>query len=278
MTKQERQKYSEAYNRAQKRFERKYLKVVNAALRDQINGFVAVLREDGVTVAVRDMDTVLMNNGIAKAVQDMYKEIGVYFANREYRSLRSQLRTAKKGFGFDLDWIAEIIRYFQLQLLTKAVLPITETTKEQIRQILKEGEEKGWGVDQIVRELNSSELTLWRARMIVRTESQKAAFKGRQMAADKIEYATTTEWIAANDHRTRHSHRRVDGDVVEPGKKFRVPIYEGDHVRGYEEMTGPGDPKASAGNVINCRCTDAKRIVFDEKGLPVEKTGFVISE
>jgi uncharacterized protein with gpF-like domain len=111
--------------------------------------------------------------------------------------------------------------------------------------------------------------------MIVRTESQKAAFKGRQMAADKLEYATTTEWIAANDHRTRHSHRRVDGDVVEPGKKFKVPIYKGDQLVGYEEMIGPGDPKASKGNVINCRCTDAKRVVFDEKGEPVLKQGFM---
>lgn len=270
MTKQERQKYSDQYNRQHKRFEKKYLRVIKNALSEQIKGFTEVLRNQGLQAAQRQLDTVLMNEGIMSAVLDLYKEIGVYFANSEYRSLRSQL-PQKKGFGFNLEWLNEIVRYFQLNLLTRAVIPITETTKEQIRQMLIRGEAEGWGVDKIARELENDEVTLWRARMIVRTESQKAAFKGRELAADKIEFATTTEWIAANDHRTRHSHRAVDGDVIEPGRKFKVPIYKGDIQIGFEEMDGPGDPRASAGNVINCRCTDAKRIKFDERGNPVSK-------
>jgi hypothetical protein len=93
------------------------------------------------------------------------------------------------------------------------------------------------------------------------------------MGADKIEYATTTEWIAANDHRTRHSHRRVDGDVIDPYQKFKVPVFRGDLQIGEELMEGPGDPKASAGNVINCRCTSAARIKYDERGEPIMRRG-----
>lgn len=271
MTKKERIKYSEAYKRQMLKFERRYTKAVYLALRSQINEYIVVLRQEGIEAAKRKLFGLDINQKIAPVVRDMYRTIGLFYANQEYGQLRQQLKDKKKGFGFNAEWAAELIRYFAMHLLNKAVLPISETTREQVRQILEKATLEGWGVDQTVRALNSSELTLWRARMIVRTESQKAAFKGREMGRDKIEFQTTNEWIAANDHRTRHSHRKVDGDVVEPGKPFKVPVYRGDDLIGEEEMIGPGDPRASAGNVINCRCTSASRIKFDERGEPILK-------
>jgi uncharacterized protein with gpF-like domain len=253
------------------KFERRYTPAVYKALQSQIKEYTVVLKNDGIEAAKRKLNDIDINWKIAPVIKDMYKTVGVFYANQEYGQLRQQLKDKKKGFGFNAEFVAELIRYFTLDLLNKAVLPISATTREQVRQVLEQATNEGWGVDQTVRALQSSDLTLWRARMIVRTETQKAAFKGRKMGADKIEYATTTEWIAANDHRTRHSHRRVDGDVVDPYQKFKVPVFKGDLQIGEETMEGPGDPKASAGNVINCRCTSAARIKYDERGEPILK-------
>lgn len=54
------------------------------------------------------------------------------------------------------------------------------------------------------------------------------------------------QWMATLDDRTRHEHRVLDGQMVEVGTPFKVEGYEIDY---------PGDPKAEAFLVYNCRCT-----------------------
>lgn len=51
------------------------------------------------------------------------------------------------------------------------------------------------------------------------------------------------EWLAALDSRTRHSHRLLDGERVEVGKKFS------------NGCRFPGDPEGLPEEVYNCRCT-----------------------
>ena len=51
------------------------------------------------------------------------------------------------------------------------------------------------------------------------------------------------EWLASLDTRTRHSHRRVDGERVAVGEKFS------------NGCRWPGDPNAPYSEVMNCRCT-----------------------
>ena len=270
MTQQERIKYAEKYGRQVKKFEKQFTKPVYLALQSQIKDFVTVLKNDGLEAAKRRLFDIAINDRILPTVQHLYKTVGVFYANYEYGQLRKQVLN-KKGFGFNAEWVAELISYFRMHLLSVVVQSISETTREQIRIVLEQATNEGWGIDQTARALQGSELTLFRARLIARTEIAKAAFKGREMGRDKLEYQTTNEWIAANDHRTRHSHRKVDGDVVEPGKSFKVPIYKNDLLIGYEQMISPGDPKATKGNVINCRCTSSARVKFDERGKPILK-------
>ena len=60
------------------------------------------------------------------------------------------------------------------------------------------------------------------------------------------------EWVSAQDERTRQSppdefdHVEADGQVVGMKDAFTV---------GGEQLMFPGDPGASAGNLINCRCS-----------------------
>lgn len=243
------------------------------ALQSQIRAAAKVVRTEGIEAAKRQLDRIVINEKVFEVVSKIYKTVGVYFANDTYSKIIEQVET--KGFGFNAEWIAEIINYFKVYLLNKAVLPISDTTRRQILAILIEAEQNGWGVDETARKLEADELTMARARMIVRTENAKAAFKGRELGKAKAPYLTKSEWIAANDLRTRHSHRKMDGVVVTEGEKFQVPRYKkigaADVMIGTDAMIGPGDPEASKENVINCRCTTAERVVFDAEDNPVMK-------
>lgn len=254
-------------------FETRFTPVMYKAIRSQIKAFIEVMKESGVSAAQRELDKIVINGEVYKAVERLYKVVGVDAANSKYKEIMDQ--APQKGFGFNQEWAESIINYFRLYLLQKAVVPISETTREQIRQVLIDGEQNGWGTDEIARRLLESELTLWRARMIVRTESAKAAFYGRKLGRDKTPYKTVREWIAADDHRTRHSHRVVDGLKVEDNGKFSVPVYKRvgkvDIQIGVDLMEGPGDPRASKGNIINCRCTEGDRIVFDNEDNAIMK-------
>lgn len=267
-----RNKIRTAYKTRVMYFEKKYTPVMRKAIQSQVKLVEQVLLNGGVNAARRFNDSVLMNEQVGTAIRDLYKTVGLYFANDNYRNLNEQVKS--KGFGFNLEWANELINYFRLYLLNKAVVPITETTKEFIRQILEEGELNGWGIDKMAYEMTHSDVTLNRARLIARTEIAKAAFKGRELGREKLPYFTQREWISAEDHRTRHSHRIVDGQKVEEGKKFLVPRYvkkgKIEFQNGWDVMSGPGDPQASKENVINCRCTTVDRIVF-KNGEPVMK-------
>lgn len=289
MNKDQRIEHSAKYIRSVKRMESAFIKPVYNALQKQIKAFTHVLRSKGIYAAKNELESVVIDDHIAEVIKDIYTTIGIYSANRTLAEIGKSVRPIKfvkssdivesslefkgPGFGFNEELFHRIIEYFKLFLLNKAVLPITETTKDFIRAMLIKGEREGWGYDQTARELETSDLTLSRARMIVRTESVKAMQYGRQQGQSKSRFETESEWIAANDHRTRHSHRDVDGHTVAEGHLFNVPIYKGNVIVGHDHMTGPGDAHATAGNVINCRCTMATTAKRDESGRLIPKKG-----
>lgn len=285
-----RKKIQASYLNRMNFFERKFSPVIAKAIQSQIKAFVKDMKANGLDHAKRNLDRIVINAEVHKAVLSIYKTVGVFFANDKYRQITEQVKTRKKSawleletkaFGFNQEWVDALVNYFKEFLLNKAVIPISETTREQIRQILIIGEQQGWGIDEIAQKLVQSELTLMRARLIVRTETAKAAFKGRELAKEKQPYKLNSEWIAANDHRTRHSHRLVDGVVIPDGGTFSVPRYKKigkvDVQVGVDLMKGPGDPQAHKENVINCRCTTNERVVFDNEDNPIMKNQYALA-
>lgn len=273
MTAEQRREYSQQFAAQSKRIERKYLGDVFNALQWQVEQALPIIKARGPEMAKGQIDLQVFNEKIEPVLQDLNVTAGVFFANKGLREIKKavRLKTKAASFGFNEEWAEDIIAYFKLHLLEKAILPISATTRDQILAVLEEGQREGWGYDRIADALRDPEMLLWRARMIVRTETLIASDYGRKLAADKSDYETGKEWIAANDHRTRHSHRAVDGEVVAQDAKFAVSIYKGNLPIGVEMMTGPGDPTASAGNVINCRCTAALVPIRDKNGKLIPK-------
>jgi uncharacterized protein with gpF-like domain len=277
MNQTQRREYSAKYAAQSKRIERKFMGRVFEALEWQVEQALPIIKAWGPEMAKGQIDMQVFNEKIEPVLNDLHVVAGLFFANKGLREINKAVRTRTKAasFGFNAEWAEDIIAYFKLHLLERAVYPVSQTTRDQILTVLEQGQREGWGYDRIVDALRDPELLLWRARMIVRTETLIASDIGRKLAADKSDYETGKEWIAANDHRTRHSHRAVDGEVIAQDAKFAVSIYKGNLPIGVEMMTGPGDPNASAGNVINCRCTAALVPLRDENGKLIPKQQLV---
>ena len=149
-----------------------------------------------------------------------------------------------------------LIRYLETKGLAQLAGDITDTTKEQIRKFLIQGQKEGLTMPEIIALLKTAGITNYRAELIARTETARAANLGSMIGALSTGLVTNKEWIAAKDARTRrmprdaNDHYHMDGVQVAMDQMFVVPAKEY-----IDNMLHPGDPLAHAGNVCNCRCT-----------------------
>lgn len=231
---------------------------VYQALQSQINGAVALIRDKGIRGAQGNIHS-FINPEIEKVITDIYRTatkqaIKKYHVNR------------KAAFGFMQDFVDEVIGFFARYLLDKVVLPISQTTIDFIEGVLQDAIANGWGVDQTVKQLENSDVTKNRARMIVRTETVRATNFAQLAAADNEDFEVQKQWLAVEDRRTRatHSHLGVDGQV----RDLYEPFSNG--------LMFPGDPMGSASETINCRCTMSYAMKRDLNGklIPKENPGF----
>lgn len=268
MTHNERQSHAAFHSRAMKRMEAPFIKPVALAIKSHIDKVVKVLESHGIDAAKHANERIIANEELYKPITELYKVFGFYMARRTTREInRSAKATEQKaGFGLDEGFLKRIISYLNQFIFSRVILPITQTTKDLILEKLIEGEKQGWGVSKIVSELGNVDMTVSRAYTIVRTESQKAMQYGQETASRESRWQTEKEWISAHDARTRTSHRIVDGMKVDEGTRFPVPIIKKGIHQGVDLMMGPGDPHASAGNIINCRCTLVTKAKRDERG------------
>jgi uncharacterized protein with gpF-like domain len=133
----------------------------------------------------------------------------------------------------------------------KKVVKVSATTETRINRAVSYGIQNGLTRAEIgkrIVEKTGESIGAVRAHVIARTEVHAASLVASFESAKSIG-AVTKEWVATEDARTREDHGEVDGDVVAMNEPFLVPSTDGE-----EPMMYPGDPSASAGNVINCRC------------------------
>lgn len=221
--------------------ERKYIKATTLAVRDQIIGVVRALETGGVDYARSRLSSLQFSAPMGEVIQKMHREVGVMMATRTQMDLRKLPKQAKATVE---DFLQLIVDYFRLYNL-ESVQQISDTTRKHILDILEQGHEAGWSVDEMAKRINNQEYMAHRAATIVRTESVRAANYGVQIGAEAYEYETVKEWVAIRDDRTRHSHRFLNGVQRELDEPFK------------DNLAFPGDPAAEAAEVVNCRCTMA---------------------
>ena len=120
--------------------------------------------------------------------------------------------------------------------------------KKQITASVTSGILQGHGVKQVADDLQKRIETMNRESAIrtARTALTGAENAGRLDGLGKARdrgIDVQKEWVATMDGRTRHSHRVVDGEVVDEDAKFS------------NGLRYPGDPAGPGREVYNCRCT-----------------------
>ena len=205
-------------------------------------------------------------------IRKLHNDAGVTMAKDSYNKVMRKAGV-KDNLTPEQRW-AIVIKMFLEQGLTQLVNGITSTTKETIRKILIQGMQEGWSINQMMKEIEKSGINVYRAELIARTETTRAANQGAMLGAISTGLQTMKEWISITDDRTRriprndYDHLHMDGKNVPVDEPFTVP-----GLRTIDIMEFPGDPNGSAGNVCNCRCTVGFEVVRDSNDKPVQIQG-----
>ena len=179
---------------------------------------------------------------VAALIRRLYQIAANEFAEPIYAKARGSGMVTKDFEGFQ-----RLLEIFISGVGAQKVTQISETTESQIRQTINEGLQEGLGTASIASNIRSRAPILAgvRAAIIARTETHSASQWAQVEAIRDTGLQLRKEWVAAADERTRVDHSIANGQIVRQNEKFEV---------GSDLMEYPGDPSASAENVINCRC------------------------
>lgn len=187
-----------------------------------------------------------------EAYEAIYKKVGTAFASETYKNVKAIAQKAKEDDTLKSNWERDMERFLDVYGATR-IAKVAETTEKRVRDIIRQqvklGMAKGDGIDIIKRNIMQSVngMSATRATTIARTEVVGASNQGSLIGAQSSGLALQKMWITAhNKIPPRPAHKEADGQKVDLTGLFDV---------GGEKMNAPGDPTASAENVINCRCT-----------------------
>lgn len=221
----------------------------------------------------QDMDAI-SDKKIKKTIQNLHIAMGVKMAQIVNKNVSKSVKGYQGPEEFknkQTDLFTYLMLYYLEQKgLDKVAKEITQTTKNQIQQYLIKSVEEGLTMQETIKLLRTAGITDYRAEMIARTETGKAANYGSMIGVTATGLVTMKEWIATRDARTRRvppdsfDHFHMDGIKVAYDEKFNVKTKYG----GFEQMLHPCDPSGSAGDVINCRCTLGYEAIRGEDGKP----------
>jgi hypothetical protein len=202
----------------------------------------------------------ISSKAIKKTIQKLHLALGTKMAGIAYKNVNKSVKSTTgpkevKSALTDL-WSYTILTYLEQKGLEELAEEITDTTKEQIRRFLIQAQEQNLTINETIKLLRVSDLTDYRAALIARTETGRAANVGSVVGAVSTGLVTVKEWIATRDARTRRIPRDQTDHLSMDG--VQVPIDETFTVKGIKYidlMLHPCDSSAHAGNVCNCRCT-----------------------
>ena len=247
------QDYRKLYANALKQYSPKFKK----ELQNQVNTYCRTLDYNAIS-----------DKAIKKTIQKLHLAMGVKMAQTSSKVVKRSVKghyEALEVKSAETDLFSyTILQYLQTQGLDQLASDITQTTKDQIRRYLIQSAEQNLTLPESIALLRNAGITDYRAELIARTETGRAANIGSMVGATSTGLVTVKEWIAAKDNRTRRiprdqfDHYNMDGKKLLIDETFKLQNKKG----GFDLMLHPCDSSGSAGDVCNCRCTlgyDAQR-------------------
>ena len=212
--------------------------------------------ESGAGPAVIDMAIRGHDARIGSILDAGYRRTMFTFGNRFFEDGRSafpalETRDAESEF-------ARRVQHWIETFGAQKVEAIAATTRRRIVEAIGRGADAGEGIAAIAKRIHEGTrgmVGLRRAVGIARTEVHAASNAATDEALIALDVPRVRrEWVAAEDDRTRKTHRRADGQVRDQREPFQV---------GAVSLKHPGDPSGPPEEVINCRCVTAA-VIEDE--------------
>lgn len=254
------------HSRRQSKIEKSFVPKVANAIRSQFKSFINAVNAYGYAYAKSRIDEILRIEPIAVVLKDLYHRSAYIESNYVLNYLNRQKshdidfevkRVGSSGFGISLDSLAPIIdRYFDIYLLNKSAIPITNTTRKIITNHLIKEVDAGKDLETALKDFTHLAITggkskaIIRAVNIVKGESTRSMSFGGMIGAYMSGVDLEKVWVTSADEQVRDtpkndfSHRDLDLNRAEMMGSF----FNG------EKIDFPGDPKASPGNTSGCRC------------------------
>ena len=177
---------------------------------------------------------------------------GIYSINRNYAAYTIESVAGDVGFDmWDEQTVKRLIReqpdlmpYYPPERAVKRGIDL-KWGKKQITAQVTSGILQGESIKSLADRLNNNipdmnRTSAIRAARTAVTGAQNAGRIESYAAAQKMGIDIMQEWVATLDGRTRHSHAAMDGEKIEPGKKFS------------NGCRYPGDPSGPSWEVYNC--------------------------
>ena len=247
----------------QSAFERTLDKAERAAVRDftkyyktETDKAVNIMLQKN-SINEQDLLGLFTNDGFGKRYEALYESIGLTFANWYAKNFDKYLTKGVSPNQFQEPWRAAF-RNLGITTGAQRVTLVQNTAKKTLIKVFRQisndpvFQSEGEAVRARMLRQQFDRYNKYQAERLVRTEATNAAnYATMQSAQDIFPGADMQkEWISASDERVRSWHKtsNIEDTIVDFNKPFIVMG---------EELMRPGDPKGSAKNVINCRCSVA---------------------
>lgn len=257
------EQYRKRWIRYHKQYEKIAYTVFIKSIRETANKIpFQFLTEDNYMLTI---DKTITIDEILQAYFKVYSEVGLIHGERVGKSINKQIKefTLRSFLSmFErtlLEWLFRNSSY--------RITSVKNTLTSYIQEILSFGIAEGKTISELATDLqtriNQRNFYRWQALRIARTETTAAANYASVVAADVSGVESEKVWVSSHDARTRQppdskfNHYVMDAVRVDYDKPFNVSG---------EMLEFPGDPKGSAGNVINCRCSAAVVPKRDSEG------------
>lgn len=267
--------------RVNRKYEELFFPRVKRSIHSKTLNVINQIKSGGIDNAQRYLTTDLGNPQMTATIGLLYRTVGLRHARMNYSRLLPEIRRKHysphietKGFGFNEAWTQIISDYLNKFLLDKITFEVSNTTRDNLLKILNQAINEGWSTDQTIEHLVNAPFERVQAARIVRTEVNRAGNVGARAQEQTSDYQQVKEWIAVTDDRTRGNPIKGQRDHADHWDLNRTKIDSDDFFkdpRNGDEMEFPGDPKASAASVVNCRCQVAFTFKRDANGALIPK-------
>ncbi len=206
--------------------------------------------------------------------QQHYRRVATVAGNRAINKIVSE-KSAEMFFTKDTlgqnFWFS--MNRFIDQQTAQRVTNVQATTKRNIARVIGKGVEDGLSNAELSKKLRriGAVDSKTRALRIARTETHAAFNKSIAAAIEGTGRKFIRQWSTTLDERTRKPPGKFDHAKANKQKRTMGADFD----VGNQKLKFPGDPRGSAGNVINCRCillylTDKSQVVREPELKPVE--------